>query len=269
MTLRSRRNLGISLFLAFAAAFWLINYVMTVRLRAAATVSGLVLLGLVLGLTLFNARKKLPFLPLLRASTWTQIHIYAGFLSVFLFGLHTAWRTPSGTFEVILAILFLAVAGSGFVGLAVSRTIPSRLTIHGENLLFERIPAMRVAVRREAEELVVRSVTANNSSTIADFYEAKLRSYFVRPRFIFSHLVGSRRPLLKLISEVDAMDRYLNAEEKEVMAQLAELIRTKENLDFQSCGQALLKGWLFVHIPLTYSLIVFAIVHGVFAWSLS
>ncbi len=269
MTLRSRRNLGISLLLVFALAFWLINYVLTVRFRSAAIVSGFVLLTLVLALTLFNARKKRPFLPLFRASTWTQIHIYAGFLSVFLFGIHTGWRTPTGTFEVVLALVFLAVAISGFVGLAISRTIPSRLTIYGENLIFERIPAMRTAVRTEAEELVVKSVTANNSSTVADFYEAKLRNYFMRPSFVFSHLIGSRRPLFDLLSEVEAMDRYLNSEEREVMVQLTELIRTKDNLDFQLYGQALLKGWLFVHIPLTYSLIVFAIVHGVLAWSLS
>lgn len=269
MTLRNRRNLGIALLIVLSLAFWLVNYVLTIRFRSATFFSGMVLLGLVLGLTLFNARKKLPFLPLLRASTWTQIHIYAGFLSVFLYGIHTGWRIPNGTFELILAVLFLAVAVSGFVGLALSRTMPSRLTIHGENLMFERIPAMRVAVRTEAEELVVQSVTANNSSTIADFYEAKLRDYFGRPRYILRHLIGSRRPLVKMISEVEAMDRYLNAEERTVMAQLTELIRTKDNLDFQQCGQAVLKGWLFIHIPLTYSLIVFAIIHGALAWSLT
>ncbi|MEP6663173.1 MAG: hypothetical protein ABJC04_05850 [Verrucomicrobiota bacterium] len=269
MTFRFRRYLGFSLLLVCAAVFWLAQSVLTVQLRAAAIFSGLTLLTLVLALTLFNARKKLPFLPLLRASTWMQIHIYAGFLSVFLFALHVGWRFPRGTFEIILALLFLLVAGSGFFGLAISRMLPSRLTIHGENLMYERVPAMRVAIRRDAEELVLQSVTVNNSSTLADFYETNLRHYFLRPRFIFSHLIGNRRPLVRLMADMEAMDRYLNKEEQGVMAQLMELVRQKDNLDFQLCGQSLLKGWLFIHIPLTYALIVFAIVHGVLAWSLS
>ena len=43
--------------------------------------TGWLLLALVLGLTFFNARKKLPFLPLLSASTWLQAHIYLGWLA--------------------------------------------------------------------------------------------------------------------------------------------------------------------------------------------
>jgi len=41
----------------------------------------------------------------------------------------------------------------------------------------------------------------------------------------------------------------------------------KNNLDYQHALQMVLKGWLFVHIPLTYSLIVVAAVHGVLAYA--
>ena len=49
-----------------------------VALRPVATYSGWLLLALLLGLTFFNARKKLPFVPLLSASHWLQAHIYLG-----------------------------------------------------------------------------------------------------------------------------------------------------------------------------------------------
>jgi len=78
--------------------------------------------------------------------------------------------------------------------------------------------------------------------------------------------LGYSKPLHQLLSELDALDRYLNAEERETMTQLAEFVRAKDNLDFQRAVQGMLKGWLFVHIPLTYALLLFAAVHGLLAW---
>jgi hypothetical protein len=220
-------------------------------------------------LTLFNARKKLPFLPLLKASTWTQFHIYAGFLSVALFFVHVGVKLPTGRLETILAVLFLAVALSGFAGLAISRLLPPRLTVAGENVMFERIPAMRTLLRREVEDLVVESVGRTNSTTISEFYDQRLRGYFAGPSFIANHMIGYRKPVFRLMADVEALDRYLDAEERVVMAEVTELIRAKNNLDVQLAGQGLLKGWLFVHIPLTYSMIVLAVVHGALAWMLT
>lgn len=269
MSFRGRRWLGCGV-LALACLFsGLVYRAWTTHLRRADLGSGLLLLGLVLLLALFNARKKLPFLPLLRASTWLQVHIYAGLFSVWLFWLHTGGRVPRGGLESVLALLFLGVTASGFLGLALTRWIPVRLTIHGESLIFERLPALRAAVRLEVEELVAGSIKQTRSSTLADFYELRLQPYFARPSFFLSHAIGYRKPLFKLLSEVEALDRYLNASERTIMARITELIHAKDNLDFQFAGQSLLKGWLFVHIPLTYGLILFGLVHGILAWSFS
>ena len=269
MTLVTRRYLGWTLFLAAALVAWLFDYAMRVHLRRAGLVTGLMLFAVVILLTLFNARKKLPFLPLLRASTWMQVHIYAGLLSCVLFVLHAGWRIPRGGLETGLAVLFCLVFLSGMAGLAISRWFPSRMTMLGENVIFERIPALRTAVRCEVEELVVESVAKTQSSTIADFYELKLRNYFSRRCYFWHHLAGYGEPLLKLLSEVEAVDRYLNAEERDIMARIVERIHVKNNLDFQQARQGLLKGWLFVHIPLTYSMILVAAVHGFLAWKVS
>ena len=44
---------------------------------------------------------------------------------------------------------------------------------------------------------------------------------------------------------------------------------TKDQLDFHQAMQGLLKGWLFVHIPLTYALLLFALVHLVLVYAFS
>ena len=269
MTLAYRRHVAWILFAAAALSAWLLDYALRLHLRRAELVTGLTLFAVVLLLTLFNARKKLPFLPLLRSSTWMQVHIYVGLLSCVLFGLHVGWRIPHGGLEAGLAVLFCLVSASGVAGLAMTRWMPSQLTVLGENVIFERIPALRAAVRREVEEMVVESVAQSQSSTIADFYEGKLRNYFSHRRFFWHHAAGSGKPLFKLLCEVEALDRYLNAGERAIMTRIVEKIRAKNNLDSQQARQGLLKGWLFIHIPLTYSMILLAAVHGFLSWKLS
>jgi len=269
ISLRSRWILGALSVALLSGIYWMLDKALADSLRQPALVSGLTLFAVILLLTLFNARKKLPFLPLLKASTWLQVHLYAGFFSLALFLFHIGFKLQRGPLEVILAFLFLAVSGSGVIGLALSRWVPARLTLHGENLIFERIPALRTGVRQEVERLVLASVPATRSTTIADFYEHRLRAYFERPRHLWSHLLGYTKPLHALLAEVGAMDRYLNAEERKVMGEITEYIRVKDNLDFQLAAQGVLKGWLFVHIPLTYALILVGVVHGLLAWRFS
>jgi hypothetical protein len=269
MTLRSRRRLAWVLFAGAAVVVCYINYVLRIRLQRVEIVSGLALFALIILLTLFNVRKKLPFLPLLPASTWMQVHIYVGLLSFVVCLLHTGWRIPQGGLELALAILFYLVAMSGVLGLAISRWLPGHLTVLGENVIFERIPALRAGLRQDVQEMVLQSVGKLQSSTIADFYEMRLHPYFLRPRSQWHHLRGSGKPLAKLLSEVQALDRYLNGEERAFMTRIVEKIHAKNNLDYQQARQGLLKAWLFIHIPLTYAMIIVAVVHGFLAWKLS
>ena len=75
-------------------------------------------------------------------------------------------------------------------------------------------------------------------------------------------MVGSRRPLATLLDDFIEVDRFLGSSEKETSRKLADLVRQKDALDFHRTGQLLLKGWLFVHIPLSYGLLVLSFVHG-------
>jgi len=78
--------------------------------------TGWALLALMLVLTGYNARKKLAFLPLLKSSTWFQIHVYLGLFTGLAFLLHLQWRVPTGWFEISLASLFAGVTFSGIFG---------------------------------------------------------------------------------------------------------------------------------------------------------
>lgn len=234
-----------------------------------AYVSGWALFFLMLILTLYNGRKKLPFLPLGSSEGWLQFHIYAGFLTVTLFLVHIRLRPPSGWFDIILASLYVLVTGSGIAGLFVTRSIPRRLTTRGGEVLYERIPAIRRRLQEEAETLALKSPVASRSTTISDFYARHLHEFFDGPRNLALHAVEVRRPLNLLLNRINDLNRYLDKTEQETLAKISQLVRQKDGLDYHESLQLMLKGWLFVHIPLTYSLMIFSLMHIVLVYAFS
>lgn len=243
----------------------MINLVLRISLRESALYSGFVLLAVVLGLTLFNSRKKLPFLPLVRASTWLQIHIYAGYFCFFIFLLHINFSRPRGALNSTLAVVFCLVVFSGFFGIFISRLLPSRLTLSGEPLIYERIPAYRHQIEEKVEQLIRKAEIDTESSTFGDFYLSELRPFFRDVPSAFGALGGIDRRVDRLLKELTALDRYLNDAEKLVATEVRDWIETAQNVHFQYAAQRLLKLWLFVHIPFTYSLVLLAFVHGALA----
>lgn len=227
------------------------------------------LLALMLYLTLYNSRKKLPFLPLISSRAWLQLHLYLGLFTGLVFLIHLRWHWPQGWFEAILALMFLGVTLSGLFGWWLSRTLPKRLTTAGGEVPFERIPVIRRSLQLQAEKLIVSGIVPANAATLADFYAARLADFFSGPANFRSHLVGSRRPLNHLLGQMAEVDRFINASEKKIVAELTELVRQKDMLDFHRAAQLVMKGWLFVHIPLTYGLLVFSVAHVVIIYSFS
>jgi hypothetical protein len=270
MTFRSRlwRNLGI-----FACACLLIALVYTllaVSLRPTSIYTGWGLFGLMMVLASYNLFKKLPFLPLTSSSTWLQFHVYFGWGTVFLFALHLGPRLPHKPLGIIMMVLYLGVAASGILGLALSRWVPPRLWAGGEEVPFERIPSQQRVLQKKVEELVLRSVQVADSTSISDFYINRLKGFFDGPRHFWRHLLFSylarRRPLL---TEAQDQKRYMNEQEREIMEAVIVHIQAKDDLDYQYALQGILKFWLFVHIPMTYSLMIFSLFHVLMVYTFS
>ena len=232
-----------------------------IALRPVAMYSGWLLLALLLVLIFFNARKKLPFIPLLNASTWLQAHIYLGWLACFVFLLHIRARLPDGPVEFPLALVFIFVVESGVIGLWLSRWLPPRLTRSGESLVYERIPGLRHRLLTEVKEIVRAAEIETQSTTLADFYVRVLAGYFAHMPALLAPLAGGDAEHHRVNLELAGLRRFLNPREITIADQLAELIEAKRNLDSQLAGQRLLKLWLFAHIPLTFVLLVFTAAH--------
>ncbi len=225
--------------------------------------SGWLLFVLVLILVTYNLLKRLSFLSPEMSPDWFRIHVSAGLLTIGLFILHIGLRVPNGPLELTLALLYAAGAGSGLVGLVLSRMLPRRLATRGEKVIFERIPMMRKNLQEKVEAVVERTVSESRSMMLADFYDRRLGSFLEGPRNYWGHLFASTGFRQALLTELGALDRSLGQKERESAKELGNLIRMKDDLDYQEALQGTLKYWLFIHIPLSYSLLILALVHAI------
>ena len=82
-------------------------------------------------------------------------------------------------------------------------------------------------------------------------------------------LAGDRRALNQVLGEMGDLQRYLNPRELQTWRKIEELVRQKDGLDYHDAVQFLLKAWLFVHVPFTYSLLLFIVAHIVLVYAFS
>jgi hypothetical protein len=154
-------------------------------------------------------------------------------------------------------------------GLYLTRTIPKQLGRIGEEVIFERIPTFRRQVCQQADGLVLEAVAASGATTLADFYVARLYTFFERGRGAWYLLWPTTTQRKLLMREMQDLRRYLSDQEQPACEKLFTLVRRKDDLDFQDARQRLLKMWLFGHIGLTYMLVTLALSHALLAHAFS
>jgi hypothetical protein len=257
-----RRRFGSALATILSIALLLLAYFKFAPLYPRqAYLSGWLLFAVMLLLTFFNLRKRVPFLRIGSASFWLQMHLYVGVFSGALFFVHIGGSWPAGMFHQLLAGCYVIVFVTGVLGLWISRAYPRMLTIAGYETPFERIPFARRALREEAEALVLAGVDGQTSPVIAEFYKQKLGMFFTGPCNRWAHLRRSRAPQVAHGSQFDEVQRYARKAEGEMLDRLRTLVESKHMLDYQYSLQSALRLWLFAHIPLSYSLLIFSVLH--------
>lgn len=252
---------------ACCVGLWTWEAVRRRALMPTAPATGWILLLLVVLLALYGVRKWLPFLPWGQSRTWLRLHLLAGAIALFAFGLHVKWAVPRGAFEICLALVFSFVGLSGVVGLWLSRTVPARLSSVGAHVIFERIPTLRREIRDESEQLVRESVRKTHSMAIADFYESRLRNVFEGPTDLWRHLRGDERPWHRLQHDLDEFEGCLSGVGRDILVALRTRAHEVHQLDVHHALQGALKLWLFVHVPLTWGLLALAALHVVLVQS--
>lgn len=261
MQFRKRRRLAILITLAacglFAAGHWMISN----RLGHASYYSGGALLACVCILMLFGIRKRLPMLPLLTVSTWTQIHIYTGLFSLAVYGLHVPRLLANGLFEGALSILFLSVALSGLYGVYISRVAPRKMNAVPGEFRFDRFPWHRQRLAERASEVLDGLQVSLASPVLATFYRDRLQPFFSSPVPIGFLVLPNSWRRQRLLHGLRELDRYLSDQTQAAAGQLAALVRKRDELDFHYALQLRLRVWVALHAVLSTVLLGWCLVH--------
>ena len=79
------------------------------------------------------------------------------------------------------------------------------------------------------------------------------------------------RPVCKCTLAVPARHRLigLQRQARHPPRELGELVLMKDDLDYHYALQGALKIWLFVHIPVTFVMLILAVFHGLMAQAFS
>jgi hypothetical protein len=134
-----------------------------------------------------------------------------------------------------------------------------------EQVVWERIPARRYAVGRQAHGLILELVEIEPAPTIVDFYKHRLVPFFERRRSPWYYAYPTSRLRNKIMAEMTALERYYSSSESAADGRLRRLVDQRDDLDYHDALQRKLKFWLFVHIGLTYGLVALALFHAVLA----
>jgi hypothetical protein len=211
------------------------------------------------------------------ATRWKKIHIFVGYLLVAAFLSHTDFTLPDSGFEWALWTGFLLVTLSGIFGTYLAWGLKAKSGID-EKVGYDRIPTRRAELARDIHVLVATTDPSAAAlplpapaydAWIMDLYTNHLRAFFQGQRNYAAHLIGSRRPLKRLTDEIDNLYRYVDQQGQDKLAEIKSLVIEKDRLDFARVYLGLSKGWLFVHVPVTYALVVLIVLHVLVAYAFS
>ena len=211
------------------------------------------------------------------AMRWRKIHIFLGYLLIAAFISHSDFSLPDSGFEWALWACFVLVTLSGIFGTYLAWSLQAKRGID-ERVGYDRISTRRAELARDAHAAVAKTDLAAGAialpappydAWIMDLYTNHLKDFFQGQRNVTAHLIGSQRPLKRLTDEIDNLSRYVDKQSQEKLAAIKDLVVEKDRLDFTRVYLGLTKGWQFVHVPVTYALIVLTVLHVLIVYAFS
>src|SRR5207342_1638273 len=256
--------------------FWLV-WIYGNALRDPRYLDGWVLAGGIILQLFFHIAIKTDRLSPKSAMRWRKIHIFLGYLLIAAFISHSDFSLPDTGLEWALWAGFVLVTLSGIFGAYLAWSLKAKGRID-EGVSYDRIPTLRAELERDVQTAVAEADPdaaqialpgLPHDAWIMDLYTAHLRDFFQGPGNFTAHLIGSQRPLKRLTDEIDNLSNYVDQQSREKLAAIKNLVVEKDRLDFARVYLGLTKGFLFVHVPATYALMVLMVLHVLVVYAFS
>jgi hypothetical protein len=282
------------LFVLSVAAYYLFHYTDLLAPRPINGPSGGSVFGLVYGSVgsammlfalLLGLRKKFRTMRVGRAYQWMQGHVWLGLLSYPIILMHGGFHW-GGPLTQIMMWIFTIVVVSGIFGLVLQQYLPTKL-LHDVPLetIYDEIDHVLAQVRQTAEERVAAVAERQpedafeheavpNRGTAATAVQVETdASAGGRLQVFYDEYVKpflSDKPARSRLSNSEAarqifysMRKNLPTALHETLDDLSRLVQERRDLAKQRSLHHWLHGWLLVHVPLSYSLLLMGAVHAV------
>ena len=245
---------------------------------------------------LLGARKKVPVWRLGRAQTWMRGHLWLGTISFPIILFHAGFHFGFGLTRALMWIFFIVFL-SGIFGAVLQHYMPRFTT---ERLpmetIYEQIGRVRTQLVDEASKLVdeacatltgnlsdatmeqraaaagagtMGGVTVASGLQVDEGASSQLHEFFQLNMRPFLEKLGSRKMEIADRAAAQAMFQQvrllLPANLHATVDGLESICEEKRELDQQTRYHRILHGWLLVHIPLSYALLLLGAIHAVVA----
>jgi hypothetical protein len=242
---------------------------------------------------LLGARKKFPIWRVGRAQSWMRGHLWLGFLCFPLILFHGGFHF-GGTLTRLLMWMFVFVWVSGIVGAALQHFMPRFQTAQlPMETIYEQIDRVRGQLAEEVSQLVEETCSAlegevshaserqramsasagtQGGLTVASGLQAnqqvstQLRQFLNTEMRPYLEHAGEQGTNLSKAAQAQVIFQQfrvlLPPELHSNLDDLENICEEKRQLDKQSRLHKILHGWLLVHIPLSYALLLLGAVHA-------
>jgi hypothetical protein len=251
-----------------ASAALLVSYYFYARatIPSGSTLGGLIYgwLGFVAILVLMSIgiRKRWYASRLGTVQGWTSAHVYLGLLTLLIIPMHAGFRFGWDVHTLAFALLIIVVL-SGVVGLLIYLIVPQKLTVYESSMLPEQIETEINRVLGEMKDLV-----GEKSAGFQQLYEEEFRRcQEIKPqgwRLLFKGVDSVAMLSVKAL-ELNRILPKIAETEQESFSQFCSLVLRKTELEALLAGQMRVKNaleaWLYVHVPMSFALIVAVAIH--------
>ena len=239
---------------------------------------------------LLSARKKLVAHRIGRVQTWLRAHIWLGLLSFPLILLHSGFRWGSG---LAAALMWLAaiVLVSGVTGMVLQHYLPRLMqNLVDKETIYDEIPNRLKRLPAEADRLFERltgGAGLQNAGSVPMLRtSAEFRAITPAPQeLLSSEIIADIKqtvhsylmdrptpPATKLLPVRESIQAYFGQlrritpfEVHGILNDLEDICEERRQLALQQRLHHWLHGWLLIHAPTSFALLVLTFVHAVLA----
>ena len=216
--------------------------------------------ALILLLAFFGIRKRWYRTTFGTLEQWLQSHIYLGVLVLLILLFHTGGRF-NDKIAVATFVIAAIVIVSGIVGAILYVTVPRLLTEVESNLTLDEISSQLNQLGRQMARLA-SGQSAPFQRIYIELEREATPGWLAGWRLLFTRM---RRRKAQTPADWTTLLGLVPKEEQDELRQMLVISRQRKELllrlIFQQRYKNILEAWLYVHVPFTIALLIFAAVH--------